>query len=209
MYKGNMREKFNWKKFKKVFSFFDPVEWIKSLKEMGLLDLRKLAVYGLAATCIYAYGQYKGAQGKPVEFNLDYEKEFHLKLDGHYLHKPSNSTNMEVVDEKGKVLKTVTVQDIPELQKKLKPIGFEFTPIGVIGAGTGNSGTKLEAGAGIRFLKYWQWRAEGFLTNKGVYVGTSYKLSKWKKLQNSSVGIAAGKGYKGDNRALFYYCWEF
>ncbi len=206
IYKGTKKEKFNPKKLKKIFILTDAVEWIKSIKE--ILDLRKMIIYLTIAGLVYGYGWYKGRLGKPVQFNLDYEKEFMLKIDGHYLHKPKNSKQLEIIDKNGKKIKDVTIADIPELQKKLKPVGFELKPIGVLGMGVGESENSFEGGAGVSFLRYWSWRLETFLTNKGIYLGTSYKLNRL-NLNNSSIGVGAGKGFQGDNRVIFYYKWEF
>ncbi|RLG13665.1 hypothetical protein DRN69_05265, partial [Candidatus Pacearchaeota archaeon] len=152
---------------------------------------------------IYGYGWYKGRLGKPVIFNME-GKNAYIKLNNHYLHiKPDGTA--DVVDKDRKtILKEIKVSDIPELRKRLKPIGFQLKPIGILGIGVGKNKTKFEGGAGISFLKYWKWRLDAFLTNMGIYLGTSRKVSL-----NSALGIGVGKGYKGDNRILFYYSWKF
>lgn len=202
VYKKNGKEAFQWKKFAKMFTLFDKVEWIKSIKEM--IDLRKLTIYLLIAGSVYAWAYYQGRINSVVKFNLDFEKAFKLKLDGHYLVKPKDSARLEIQDPDGTVIKVIRAKDLPDLAKKLKPVGFELKPIGVLGYGVGESGGSFEGGAGISFLRYWKWRIETFLTNKGAYLGTSRKIT-----DNSSLGIGAGKGYKGDNRVLLYYRWEF
>ena len=205
-YKGKAKEKFNPKKLKKLFVLNDKVEWIKSIKE--ILDLRKLVILGLIISCIYGYGWYKGTQGKPVQFNLAYDKAFKIKLDGHYLVKEKNTHTLEIQNPKGDKIKTIKVKDLPALQEKLKPIGFELNPIGIMGYGTGEHSYGFEAGAGVSFLRFYSWKLDSFLTQKGIYLGTSYNLHKI-GMENSSLGIAGGKGYKGDNRTLLYYKWEF
>jgi hypothetical protein len=193
-------EKFEVKKLKKIFNLADKVEWIKSIKE--IIDARKLVIYSLIIMTIYGYGWYKGKQGKPVKVDIGYGKEALIKLDGHFLH-INKEGEVYVEDGEGNKIKQIAVKDIPALQKKLKPYGFEFKPIGVIGAGAGNK-SGFEGGAGVSFVKYWQWRLEAFVTNRGIYMGTSYKIT-----DNSGLGLGAGKGYKGDSRAILYYRWEF
>jgi len=198
------KERFDKKKFIRGMFGFDLVGWAKDI--YSLFNVRKLIMYGILISLFYGYGWYKGRMGKPVTFDFQYEKEFYIKLDGHYLHKPKNSKQLEILDKEGHKIKDITVSDIPELQRKLKPYGFQLKPIGVLGI---CSTKEFEGGAGISFLKYWAWRLETFLTNKGIYIGTSYKLDKI-KLENSSIGVGIGKGFKeGDNRILFYYRWNF
>ena len=64
-------------------------------------------------------------------------------------------------------------------------MGFIFEPIGVIGYGTGIDKKGFEAGAGVSFIKYWKWRLDNFLTNKGIYIGTHYQIT-----DNSGLGLA-------------------
>jgi hypothetical protein len=201
-----VRESFNWRKFSKTFALFDPIEWIKSLKEIGILDVRKWIMIGIIVGIVFSYGWYQGKQGKDVKFmNFKYEEEFHVKLYEYFLHKPKNSHNLLVADEHGNTLKTIAVKDIPELKKALRPIGFQLQPILVTGYGVsdfGNGG--VEVGAGASFLKYWKGRLEAFLTQRGIYLGTSYMIT-----DNSGLGLGAGKGYHGDNRAMIYFRTKF
>lgn len=204
VYRKDGKESFQWSKFKKIFDLGNGVEWIKSIKE--ILDLRKLTIYLLIASSIYAYGWYKGKLNTPVQMNLAYDKEFKLDLNGEYLHKPKFSNDVYVKEDKtDKILKHIKAKDFPELKKKLAPIGFQLKPVGIVGTGIGESGSGFEAGVGISWLRYWKWELESFLTNKGIYpLGTSYRLT-----DNSSLGTGVGKGYKGDNRIIFYYKWRF
>lgn len=202
VYRKDGKEAFQWKKFWKIFDLGDLTEWIKSIKE--IIDLRKLIIYGLIAGTIFAYGWYRGKGDTPIQMNLSYDKEFVLDLNGEYLHKPKYSNDVYIKEDKtGKVLKHIKAKDFPQLAKRLKPIGFIFEPIGVMGYGVGKD-VGYEAGAGVSWLKYWKWKADTFLTNKGIYLGTSYQLT-----DNSGLGLAGGKGYKGDTRVLFYYKWKF
>ena len=195
-------EKFQWKKFFSGFvGVFDSVGWAKDI--VSLFNLRKLAIYGIIIGIIFAYGYWKGQQGKPVNVNLGYGKEAMIKLDGNYLH-ITKQGEVFVEDNKGIKIKQISVKDIPALKKKLSPIGLQLKLIGIVGYGVGGENFGGEAGAGVSFFKYWKWRLEAFLTNRGIYLGTSYKIT-----DNSGLGLGAGKGFEGDNRVIFYYKWEF
>jgi hypothetical protein len=204
--KDTVREKFNGKKFRAgMFRIFDPICWIKDI--VSLFNIRKLGIYLLIITVIYGVGKYQGRLGKPIQVDLNYEKEFTLQLNGTSLHKPKNSNKLELLDEKGNKIKDIKVGDVKELKRKLSPFGLQLKPIFVAGGGIGTEGFSGEFGAGISWLRYFQWRIDNFLTNKGIYLGTSYKL---KSLDNSAVGVAIGKDYKrADNRFLIYWRWRF
>ena len=102
-------------------------------------------------------------------------------------------------------IKNIKAKDFPLLAKQLRPIGFILEPVGVAGYGVGeNTGGGFEGGAGISFLKYWSWKLDAFLTNRGVYLGTAYQIT-----DNSGIGLGAGKGFEGDNRVILYYKFKF
>lgn len=210
---NTLYEKFSWKKFQKgTFSILNPVEWIKSLKEIGLFDIRKLIIYALIIGSIYGYGYVKGIRNKPVHFDMR-GKEAHIALNEHVLHiLPDGSAQVEEQD--GTILKKIKVVDIPQLRKALRPIGFQLEPIGIMGMGMGKndenqSGIQGEGGAGISWFKFHNFNLDTFITTRGFYpLGTSYKLHKI-GLKNSSIGIGGGKGFKGDTRGIFYYRWRF
>lgn len=207
LFKDLIPEKFSKRKFAEgMLNIANPVEWAKDI--VSILNLRKIIVYLSIVGIIFSYGKYQGMLGKPVEVNLSYDKEFNLKLDGHYLHKPKNSQNLEIIDKDGNIIKNIKAKDFPELAKALRPYGIIFKPVGIIGVGASSDSRGFEGGAGISFIKYWAWRIEIFLTNKGAYLGTSYKLP-WKLTKNSYLGAGYGKGWLGDNRGIFYYKWDF
>ena len=191
------KEPFSWTKFKKIFDLGDGVEWIKSIKE--IIDLRKLTIYTIVIASFFAYGYFKGQGNTPIKIDLDYAKEFRMKLDSHFLVKPKNSENLRIEDKNGNIIKNIKAKDFPLLAKKLKPIGFILEPIFVAGIGAGGDKNGVEYGAGISFIKYWQWKLDGFLTNRGIYVGTSYQIT-----DNTGLGLGVGKGYIGDNRIILY-----
>jgi len=196
-------EVFDWQKFMKIFDIGNKVEWAKDIS--SLFNLRKLTIYALIIGAIFGYGYFKGRGDTPIQTNLDYDKEFVMNLNGEYLHKPKYSNDIYVKETgTGKILKHIKAKDLPLLKEKLKPVGFILEPIGVMGGGLGLDGGAFEAGAGISFLKYWKWKLDSFLTQKGIYAGTSYRIT-----DNSGIGIGAGKGYKGDSRAILYYNFKF
>ena len=203
-----VKEAFSLNKFTKgLLNVSNPVMWSKDIA--SIFSLRKLIIVGVIIGVIYGYGYFKGVQNKPIQVNLDYNQEWTMKLNGEELYKPKNSSDVFIRDSKTHViLKQIKAKDMGILREKLRPFAFELKPIGIMGGGISEVGATIEGGAGISFFRYWQWRLDTFLTNRGAYIGTSYKLDKF-KLNNSSLGIGLGKGYKGDNRVLLYYKWEF
>ena len=196
------KEPFSWIKFKKIFDLGDGVEWIKSIKEM--LDLRKLTIYCIILASIFAYGYFKGRGNTPVQI-LDYATEFRLNMNGEYLHKLAFSNDLYLKDSKtDKIIKPFYAKDYPLIAKKLKPIGFILEPIFVAGVGAGNTKSGFEAGAGVSFIRYWRYKLDAFLTNKGIYLGTHYQITS-----NSGLGLGVGKGFDASNRIILYYKFKF
>lgn len=196
-------EPFIWSKFKKIFSIASGGEWAKSIKE--IIDIRKFIIYSVIISSIFAYGWYRGIQNTPVKVNIGYGQEAKIELtEGNYLHIDKDGT-VRYRDKSGNIIKKISVKDIPGLRKKLAPIGLQFEPIVVVGAGMGADGASGEGGVGISWLRYWKWKVDSFLTNKGLYpLGTSYSITN-----NSGIGLGIGKGWKGDNRILIYYRLKF
>ena len=174
--------------------------WIKDL--LSIFNFRKILIYFFIIGIVYGVGIYKGKQGKAINFNLE-GKNVMIKLNNHYMHFLPNGTAVILDKDKKTVLKTIAVKDIPGLRNALKPFGFIFKPIGILGYGVGSK-NKFEVGAGFAFLKYFKERLEAFITNAGVYIGISRKISS-----NSALGIGIGKGYKASNRIIIYYRWVF
>jgi hypothetical protein len=179
--------------------------WGKSIsQELSIRTwLIRIGIFGVIAGCIYGWGWYKGTQGlQPI---LDWHgKEEWVSLNEHYLHVCKDGT-MEVVDtDKKTVLKKITVKDLANLKKNLKPYGVILEPIAVVGGSTGIK-AGFEAGAGISWLKWYKYNADAFLTNLGGYpVAVSYKIT-----DNSGAGVGIGYGYKGDKRIIGYYKFKF
>jgi hypothetical protein len=199
-------ESFSIKKFVEgMTNVASPVGWAKDIQ--SIFNFRKLAIYTLVIGVIFGYGYWKGLKEKPVHFNLQ-GKEATICLNEHFLKIEKDGT-AKVIDKQGRVLKVIKVTDIPELEKALKPIGVDVKLIGVVGVGVGDK-IKQEAGAGLSFFKYYDWRASAVLTNAGAYVGVDYDLGKKiKAMPNSFVGAKYGKGYKGDDRILIHLGWYF
>ena len=195
-----VKEAFSLNKFTKgLLNVSNPVMWSKDIA--SIFSLRKLIIIGVIIGVIYGYGYFKGVQNKPVVFDMR-GKEATIKLNEHYLKIEKNGT-AKVVDKDGRILKTIKVSDIPGLERALRPYGFELSPIAVAGAGIGESGAGIEGGVGVSFFKWYMNNLDAFLTNRGAYIGVSYRLEKF-KLNNTSIGVAVGKGYSGDNRVMIY-----
>jgi len=204
-YKKTGEETVSGKKFAQgFFSFFNPVLWLKDI--VSLFNMRKLTIYGLIIGVIFAYGYWKGLQNKPVNVKLGYGKEAYIKLNGESLHIAKDG-NVYIEDTKtGEIIKQIKVKDIKGLRARLAPYGLQLKPFAVVGGSVGLSGKAgIEAGAGVSFARMWKMNLDAFITNLGVYLGTSYKLT-----ENSGVGIGVGHGWqKDDIRGIIYYKWEF
>lgn len=202
--KWKYREQVSSKKFTSgMLSLFNPVLWLKDI--FSIFNVRKLIIYALIFGFVASYFYVQGRGSKPVKIDIGYGKEAILELNekGEYVHIAKNGS-VYYKDKDGNILKQLTVSDIPGLKKKLVPVGFQLKPVGIMGTGFGLDGLAVEGGAGISFLRYWKMEFEAFLTNRGIYLGSSYKIT-----DNSNIGLGVGKGYKGDNRMILYYRWKF
>ena len=170
--------------------------------------LVRLGIIGVIIGVIYGYGWWRGTQG--VQPILDWRgKEEWVSLNEHYLHICKDGT-MEVMDkDKKTILKKITVKDLANLKKNLRPYGIDVKLMGVTGVGVGQTIDK-EIGVGLNILKFYDWRAGICATQKGAYIGVDYKLEKWIKwMHNSYIGAGYGRGYVGDSRILTKFSWEF
>lgn len=157
-------------------------------------SIRTILLCVAIAGAVYGYGYWRGRVNAPVNLNLE-GKSATIKLNDHFLNIESDGS-MHIQDKNGKVLKTIKVRDIPELQRALKPFGLVVKPIMVMGAGVGKD-IKYEAGAGLQIFKYYKWYINAFLTNGGAYVGPSYRIT-----DNFDAIAGIGKGYKMDTRVF-------
>jgi hypothetical protein len=187
------------------FNIKSPVLWLKDL--CGLINLRKILVALLILGCFYGWGYVRGIKNKPVLFDLR-GKEATIKLNEHALHILPNGT-AQVIDKNGKILKTITVKDIPELEKALRPVGVQMIPFALAGYGMAKGASGMEYGMGVSWFKLWRANLDSMLTQKAFYpLGISYKLDQI-HLPNSAIGLAGGIGYDGDKRALLYFKMNF
>lgn len=188
------------KLFKGLFGFTNSIDWAKDLVQ--LFNIRKLFIYSIIISLIFGYGWWKGRGNTPIAFDLK-GKEAHIQLNEHWLHITKDGSTY-VEDEKGRILKQIKVKDIPELERALRPYGFILEPIFVGGYGISSEKNQGEIGVGVSLIKYYKWKLETFLTNYGLYAGTSYNIT-----DNSGAGIGAGKGYSGENKVILYYKFKF
>jgi len=197
-------EKFNLPKFTSgMLNVASPVGWAKDIHD--IFNLRKLIIIGVIIGVIYGFGWYKGKQG--VQPILDWHgKEEWVSLNDHYLHILKDGTMEVVASDKKTVLKKITVKDLENLKKNLKPYAFELKPFVTAGGSLGESGVKAEAGAGIQWFHYFKWNLNSFLTNVGIYpLGLAYKIT-----DNFDILAGAGLGYKeGDKRIYIGGKWRF
>lgn len=191
-----MAEKFSFKKLFEGFSLFNPIAWSKRL----VSAFWNIVIYGIIISIIFVYGYTIGNQNLPIKVELGYGREAVVNLGNKEYLWIQKSGEVCVIDNanplKAKVLRIIKVKDLGALKNKLSPIGVQFVPIGVVGYGMGIKGDGgIEAGVGVSFFRYFRGSVEAFLTQKGVYVGTSYRLDKI-NMTNTSIGIAVGTSYK-------------
>lgn len=215
----NLNKDFDIKKFiKGMVDVNDVVLWSKDL--VGILNFRKLFIYAIIIALVSGVFYWKGLHNKPVNIGDDiiaFEKDFTIRLDkneinklGDYpsIKKPKNSSLLKYYNWKDDIYgSTIKVEDIDQLKTKLKPYGFCGNLLLVGGVGAGINETGMEAGLGVRFVKLWATRADLLATNRGGYLGLSYKPGL-KLIPNTSVGIGLGKGYHGEDRGLLYFSVE-
>jgi len=196
-------EKFDWNKFKSNFTFTaeEGKQWGKVLSFWT--NWRHLSIVIFIITCIWVHGYVKGKMGVRPIIDLKGKEEW-IKLNEHYLHTKRDGTTEVVDSDKKTVLKTITIRDLGNYRNVIKPIGFVFEPLMIMGYGVGEVHTGKEFGVGASIVKYWNWRAEPLISNRGIYLGTSYRFT-----EHFGAGIAVGKGYSGDNRGLAYGAWRF
>jgi len=181
------------------------VSWAKAF--VGDFNLRtiliRVGIICVLVGSIYGYGWYSGKQGVQPVLDLHGKEEW-IKLNEHFLHVKPDGT-MDIVDkDKTTILKKITIKDVQNLKNALRPYGFILEPIAVMGASLGGNGGSIDGGVGASVFKWYKAKLDLFIAYTGAYVGTSYSLS-----DHSGIGIAAGKGWKGDTRAMLYYKFRF
>ena len=197
-------EVFTWHRFRSgFFGLLDPIGWAKDI--IGLFNVRKLVVYTIVLVSVATYFFVQGKKGLPVKVDIGYGKEAIIEInkEGDHLYIDKRGY-VYIRDKNNDILKRVSVKDIPGLKKKLAPIGVQLQPIFVGGVGIGDRGVEAEIGLGVSFFRYWKMQLEVFASQCGIYLGTSYKVT-----DNSGAGLAFGKGYRGDDRIMLYYRFNF
>ncbi|KKL77787.1 hypothetical protein LCGC14_2031390 [marine sediment metagenome] len=203
VYKKNGSEVFQWKKFKKTFSILGAGSWGKTLSFW--FNIKNWAIILFIGGILIAFGWFKGVQNTPINVPLGHGKEAKIILNGTYLHIEKDGSVYLKDTKTDKIIKQISVKDIPTLRKKLSPIGFQMEPIFVVGGGFGKGGITGEAGVGISYLRYWKHRLDAFITNRGIYpLATSYQIT-----DNSGIGLGLGIGFDGGERVLLYYKFKF
>ena len=204
VYRKDGREAFSFKKFMGGFgNFFSGVDWGKDI--VSLFNLRKLAIYFFIITILMGWSYWKGQQNVPIKVDIGYGKEAKIDLNGEYLYIDKEG-NVYLKDTKtDKILKHISVKDIPALKRKLAPFGFEFTPIALIVLGLGDDGIEGEGGVGLSWLRYHKYKLQSFITNRGIYpIGLGYKIT-----DNAGLTLGVGKGWEGDERVTIFLHFEF
>jgi hypothetical protein len=203
----NPAEPFSLLKFLEgMLSVLEPVNWAKDFA--SIFNIRKIIIYAVILGAFF-YGLHWRIPVFDLNGSTLSGKSYSIDLGGNQTLNLTKAGRLQVVDTKtGKVEKNIRVSDIPQLKADIKPIAFQFKPIGVAGMGVGTSGAQAEAGVGVSFLKVYNFESDAFVTNGGAYLGESYRLEKFAS-GNTSVGLAGGLGWKGDMRVMAYVRWEF
>ena len=197
------REGWNTAKFLDgMVNLVDAKKWGHDLS--SIFNIRKLLVYVFIIGMIFGYGYWRGQSGKPVNFNLSYDKAFSLQLDGQVLHKPKNSNQLQIRDNNGKIIKIISAKDIPELQKKLRPYGFQFQPYFSYGVAIKTDEFNQDVGVGVSWFRYFKFSIGNWISNNGIWFGLNYRLTN-----NCHVGTGVGKGYDANNLLGFRIKFDF
>jgi hypothetical protein len=184
---------------------------VRPLREKVAYDLQPLKLLTFAVkfliistiigAIVFGIGYWKGHNSKPVFVDMkDFRAEVTCKQTG-LKHEIGVKNYRFYFDGK-----TITEGDIP----KLKPYGIELHP--KLFAGLGTNGPAI--GAGFELAHFYKLNLDAFLmSDKAAYVGISYDLSmdsnKLNWFENSSVGLAAGRGLAGDTRVMIYWSIKF
>jgi hypothetical protein len=208
------KEPFNVDKFKAGMNDLkSPTLWAKDIA--SLFNRRKIIIYvALVAMVIgltYAWGWYNAIRNRPPNFEINYDNNVKIEIPkgAAAIEKPKGDSNMYwILDDGSK--RIFKAKDSSSFSKKLQPAGFELKPVGVLGVGYGDSGVKLEPGAGVSFVKFYDLRGITFLTERGGYIGLAYKADKILKVtENTYIELSYGKGYKGDTRYHAGVSWKW
>lgn len=203
----NATEPLSIKKFS--YGMLNPANTVLWAKDVAsIFNVRKLIIYAVVILGFVGWGYYKGLKNKPLIVQpMTHEVVIQVAKDLQ-LHILPNGT-MHTQDNNGITIHQITIGDVPGLTSLLKPIGFQLKPIGVMGLGVGGKGIGAEGGLGISWFRFYYWRLQSFITNKGLYpIGVAYHLDSL-RMPNSMIGIAGGVGFDKSTRVMLYYSWNF
>lgn len=165
-------------------------------------------IFSIIIALVFSVGYFIGKGNRPVQMSY---KDFEAKVtetDGS-THKIAVKSGLLYFD--GKLIRTNEVD-------KLKEFGIVIRPKIFFGIG---SAFEPEIGAGFQLLKYKKFNLDFFGTQKALYLGVSYDLdfpgAAGTLIQNSSIGVAAGKTWNSmfgkdtedEWRALVYWSIKF
>lgn len=203
----------NWSKAKakKILDFLDGEQWGKTFS----IGIRLTIIVSIVIGLIFGIGYWRGLQNTEAVIDIGYKDEITMPAPKGYeylealaVHKSKNSNKWDWINTDTKdIYAKVKVGDIPQ-SAKLRPYGFENRLIGFYGVGSGLDYTGVEAGAGYRFARLWNFRTEIIATNKGGYLSASYKVKKF-IFENTYLNVGMGRGYHGDTRAILGVNVEF
>jgi len=205
-YKVNPPEGFDTKKLVKgMFNAIDAVGWAKDFH--SIFNIRKVIIYFVIIGAVFGFGYLRGNTNKPVHINNLNGKEaiIEIEKDKIYMHITKEGT-IHLQDKNKKIIKQITVKDIPGLQKILMPIGIDIKPFATAGVGAGTLGdTGPEAGIGLSLFKFYRTHFDIFGTNKALYIGTDYRIT-----DNFGILAGVGKSYDlQDTRVYIGGKWNF
>lgn len=185
------REKFSLRKFLKTFDFLDVVEWAKTFSVL----IRATVIVVLIAGGVFGFGYWQGQKNRPVQVDMK-DTQIYLTDDEGKTHALVVKDGLMTFDGR-----SVKVGDIPSL----KPYGIELHPKGIGGI---TSTGKTTVGAGLEFAHFYRLNAELLALYQFLGIGVSYdiRFDGPIKIDNSSLGIGAGRDFDtNENAVILYY----
>jgi len=193
----------NWdnEKAKKILDLTDLALWGKTFA----IGIRCFLIIAVVVSFVFGIGYWYALKKRPIvpvdfSYYLASGKTVRARLNGDWLQ--IDKHGMAVTDKDGKIIKRITVADVPILSKKLKPYGLKNNLIGYYGAGFTMQDVKIEAGGGIEFAYLWDFNLGLIVTNKAGYCSVSYPMKKILifELDNTAIVGATGYNYDGERQ---------
>ena len=185
-------------KFKQGFSLVDVEGWGKRIVQE--LDLKtwvvRLLLVGLVYAGIAGYWYWKGQGSKPANVGDSYNVNIPSPVEkGENLNIKAKDGVLSVND------KVVKAKDIVGM----KPYGLQFKPFVTAVVGSGNGKIEKELGAGASVARFYKADLDGYITDKGFYIGMGYRLT-----DNCHLVGGYGKDYKYLNKRVSVgFKWGF